>query len=161
NNEFNVQAPGYRKDILIAADVIEEVLRVYGYHKIVGKRLQPKSLGQLTYKQKTIRSLKQMLAGLGLNEVINYSLVSSNDIESFPLIGESVQVLMPLSDDRNTLRQSLIPGLLKNLNYHVARQMTNLSIFEIGHVFAQGIEKNHLAILINDKFIESNYLNRD
>jgi phenylalanyl-tRNA synthetase beta chain len=161
NHTFIVQAPGYRKDIVIETDVIEEVLRVYGYHKIEGKRLQPKSLGQLTYKQKTIRSLKQLLTGLGLNEVINYSLVSGNDIESFPLIGQSVQVLMPLSDDRNTLRQSLIPGLLKNLNYHVARQMSNLSIFEIGHVFAHGIEKNHLAILINDKYIDSNYLNRD
>src|SRR5690554_2281927 len=156
-----VKAPGYRKDILIEADVTEEVLRVYGYHKIEGKRLQPNSLGELTFKQKNIRNIKNMLAGLGLNEVINYSLVSQDDINEFPMIGKSVGVLMPLSDERDCLRQSLIPGLLKNLNYHLSRQMNNISIFEIGHVFAEGIEKNHLAILLNDKFLESNYLKQD
>ncbi len=156
-----VKAPGYRKDILIEADVTEEVLRVYGYHKIEGKRLQPNSLGELTFKQKNIRNIKSMLAGLGLNEVINYSLVSQDDINDFPMIGKSVGVLMPLSDERDCLRQSLIPGLLKNLNYHLSRQMNNISIFEIGHVFAEGIEKNHLAILLNDKFLESNYLKQD
>lgn len=156
-----VKAPGYRKDILIEADVTEEVLRVYGYHKIEGKRLQPNSLGELTFKQKNIRNIKNMLAGLGLNEVINYSLVSQDDINDFPMIGKSVGVLMPLSDERDCLRQSLIPGLLKNLNYHLSRQMNNISIFEIGHVFAEGIEKNHLAILLNDKFLESNYLKQD
>ncbi|MFA7417892.1 MAG: phenylalanine--tRNA ligase subunit beta [Acholeplasma sp.] len=156
-----VKAPGYRKDILIEADVTEEVIRVYGYHKIEGKRLQPNSLGELTFKQKNIRNIKNMLAGLGLNEVINYSLVSQDDIEDFPMIGKSVGVLMPLSDERNCLRQSLIPGLLKNLNYHLSRQMNNISIFEIGHVFAEGNEKNHLAILLNDKFLESNYLKQD
>src|SRR5690606_24291672 len=131
---------------------IEEVLRVYGYHKIKGEKLQPNSLGSLTTEQKNMRRLKQSLAGIGLNEVINYSLVSQQDVDDFPQFGKQVHVLMPLSDDRSILRQSLIPGLLKNLNYHLSRQMNHLSIFETGHVFAEGLEKNHLAILLNDKF---------
>lgn len=160
-NGLLVQAPGYRKDILIEADVIEEVLRVYGYHKIEGQRLQPNALGELTHSQKTMRKLKNTLVGLGLNEVINYSLVAPSDIDSFPQIGDVVKILMPLSDDRKVLRQSLIPGLLKNLNYHLSRQMNHISLFEAGHVFAQGIEKNHFAVLIQGNFLDTNYLKRD
>src|SRR5690554_4614803 len=161
NKTLYVQAPGYRKDILIEADVIEEVLRVYGYHHIEGKKLQPNLLGELSYSQKMNRALKQTLVGLGLNEVINYSLVSESDIESFPKVGESVSILMPLSDDRKILRQSLIPGLLKNLNYHLSRQMSHITLFEMGHVFAKNVEKNHLAVLINGNLLDSNYLKRD
>ncbi|MBG0762510.1 phenylalanine--tRNA ligase subunit beta [Acholeplasma laidlawii] len=161
NNTLLIQAPGYRKDILIEADVIEEVLRVYGYHHIEGKKLQPNLLGELSYSQKMNRALKHTLVGLGLNEVINYSLVSESDIESFPKVGESVSILMPLSDDRKILRQSLIPGLLKNLNYHLSRQMSHITLFEMGHVFAKDVEKNHLAVLINGNLLDSNYLKRD
>src|SRR5690554_1437130 len=99
-----VQAPSYRKDILIQADVTEEILRVYGYHKIEGKRLQPSSLGQLTPVQKNIRSLKNTLVGLGFNEVVNYSLGQEDDTSKFPKIGKSVRILTPLSDDRKYLR---------------------------------------------------------
>lgn len=156
-----VQAPSYRKDILIQADVTEEILRVYGYHKIEGKRLQPSSLGQLTPVQKNIRSLKNTLVGLGFNEVVNYSLGQEDDTSKFPKIGKSVRILTPLSDDRKYLRQSLIPGLLNNLNYHLSRQMQDLSLFEIGHVFAEGVEQNHLAVLLNGKYIDSSYLKQD
>ena len=62
-------------------------------------------------------------------------------MKSFPKVGESVSILMPLSDDRKILRQSLIPGLLKNLNYHLSRQMSHITLFEMGHVFAKDVSK--------------------
>ncbi|WP_025725129.1 phenylalanine--tRNA ligase subunit beta [Acholeplasma granularum] len=161
DNNIEVQAPDYRKDIEIEADVIEEILRVYGYHHIENKKVQPTSIGELSTKQKNIRKLKNMLSGFGLNEVINYSLVSQKEIKGFPQIGKNVEILMPLSDDRHILRQSLIPGLLKTLNYHLSRQITDLAIFETGHVFAEGIEQNNLAILLQSKLLDSSYLKQD
>lgn len=156
-----VKAPSYRKDILIEADLIEEIARIYGYDLIPNHKLLISNQGKLTHKQLMLRNLKHTMVGLGFNEVINYSLLSENDIYPFPQIGEPIQLLMPMSEDRMVLRQSLIPGLLQTIKYHLSRQMNDLALFEIGHVFAKGIEKNHLAFAIEGKVIDSTWIKND
>ncbi|CDR31284.1 Phenylalanine--tRNA ligase beta subunit [Acholeplasma oculi] len=158
SDKLNVLPPSYRKDILIPADVSEEILRIYGYQQVKLVNLSLSQMGGLSPKQKKMRSLKKELVGLGFNEVINYSLISPEDVLDYPIVGETVSLLMPMSEDRKVLRQSLIPGLIDHLNYTLKRQMENITTFEIGHVFAKDVEKNHLGILMQGNYIDKNYL---
>lgn len=154
---LKVAAPDYRKDILIEADIVEEIARIYGYNQIPNHALV-QNLGGLTPRQKQLRTLKHSLANMGLNEAITYSI--TGDIEGYPLIGETVEVLMPMSDDKKYLRQSLIPGLLSTISYHESRQITDLGFFEVGHVFAKNTEVEHLAIAITGNSFESTWLKK-
>ncbi len=158
---LTVQAPSYRKDILIPADVLEELARIYGYDNIPHQKLLISENGGLTDVQKKIRKLRHLCRGLGLNEVINYSLLSLDEINDFPVHGQSVHVLTPMSEDRKYLRQSLMQGLLQNVSYHAARQMNDVALFEIGHVFSKDNEKNHLGIIMQGNFIESTWHKND
>ena len=104
-----------------------------------------------------IRKIRHFLANQGLNEVINYSLVSEDDIDQYVTIGEAVSLLNPLSQDRKVLRQSLIKGLLSTVNYNQNRMQEDLFLFEIGHVFSKDREENRLAIALSNKYLENKW----
>ncbi len=152
---LTVAAPLYRKDILIEADLVEELARIYGYDRIPHHKLILSSRGGLTKTQKQLRELRHLLADLGLNETINYSI--TGDIEGYPTIGETIEILMPMSDEKKFLRQSLIPGLISTVSYHQTRQMMDVAIFEMGHVFAKGVEVNHLAVAVSGSLLKSSW----
>lgn len=161
NDKVVLTAPSYRNDISIEADLVEEIARIYGINKIPNEKRTFDSIGLLTPYQKNIRRLRHLLANLGFNEVINYSLVKRTDLDLTMSLGNRVEVLMPMSEDRKTLRQSLISGLLNNASYHMRRQMEDLAFFEIGKVFAENIEINHLALLLTGKWIDTLYDKKD
>ncbi len=156
--DLKVVVPDYRKDISIEADLVEEIARIYGYDNIPHHRLQIEHLGGFTKEQKHQRTLRHLLANLGLNEVINYSITGT--IDDFPKIGETIGVLMPMAEDKKYLRQSLMPGLLSSISYHQSRQMNDLGFFEMGHVFAKNLEVNHLAVALSGTWIHSEWLKR-
>lgn len=157
DNFYELTIPSYRNDITIDADVLEEVARYCGLDLIENQTLLHKHIGKLTDKQKTIRKIRHFLANQGLNEVINYSLVSEDDIEQYVTIGEAVSLLNPLSQDRKVLRQSLIKGLLSTVNYNQNRMQEDLFLFEIGHVFSKDREENRLAIALSNKYLENKW----
>ncbi|MBU1141298.1 MAG: phenylalanine--tRNA ligase subunit beta [Firmicutes bacterium] len=148
-DSYLVKAPSYRKDILIKADLLEEIARMYGLDKIPMHTIDQEATGRLTFKQKRLRALRHHLANLGLNEIISYSLIASKDIHRYQNIGEPVSVLMPLSEDKKTLRQSLVHGLLETISYNQSRQQTSVAVFEIGNCFAKDIENLHLGIALS------------
>ncbi|MBU1094590.1 MAG: phenylalanine--tRNA ligase subunit beta [Firmicutes bacterium] len=143
---YLIQAPSYRKDILIKADLLEEIARIYGLDHIPMRAINQEAKGQLTFKQKRLRGLRHQFANLGLHEIISYSLIAPNDVHRFQNLGEPVSVLMPLSEDKKTLRQSLVHGLVEAISYNQSRQQANVAIFEIGNCFAQGVESMHLGV---------------
>jgi phenylalanyl-tRNA synthetase beta chain len=158
---FYVKAPSYRNDILISADVIEEVARMYGLNNIETKRHPVNQKGQLTHKQKRIRYLRHTLSKKGFYEVITYSLTSMNDLNRFASIGEPVHILSPLSEERKYLRQSLMGGLLGTIRYNQSRQIEDVSIFEVGKVFAKDIETLKLGIALTGKLYASGWQNQN
>lgn len=149
NDMILVKAPSYRKDILIEADLLEEVARMYGLDRIPMKSIDKPLPGKLSFKQKRLRQMRHHFANLGLNEVITYSLLSPEVVHHYGNIGEPVSILMPLSEDRKTLRQSLIHGLLDSIAYNQSRQMNDVAIFEIGNGFAQGVETLLLGVALS------------
>ena len=146
---YSVKAPSYRRDIKIFADVLEEVVRIYGMDNVVSKSLSNTSSKGLSDKQIRTRTLRTYLSNLGLNEVITYSLMEENQVTLYDQIGEKLSVLKSMSSERTTLRQSLINGLINTYKYNKARKNNNINIFEIGNVYAKDIEQQKLSLLLS------------
>lgn len=145
---LEVKAPSYRSDILIFADVLEEVLRIYGLDNVKMESLITTSSKGLTDSQKMVRKLRHYLSDFGLNEVITYSLLKEENVNKYNTIGDVVKVIKPISNDRRVIRQSLINGLVDAMHYNQNRMNNNVNLFEIGNVYAKDIEQRKLAILL-------------
>lgn len=152
---LNVVVPSYRRDIKIVEDLIEEVGRIYGMDKIEGKL---PVLDTIKGKyDKTKRAIKHKLADLGLNETISYTLIPKDEVHKFTK-DEFTEVMLndPMSEDRNTLRYSLIYSLLEVYKYNKDRNNSNVCIFEIGKGFYKKedsyFEENKLCVLMSGEY---------
>ncbi|HBU79587.1 MAG TPA: phenylalanine--tRNA ligase subunit beta [Muricauda sp.] len=144
--------PAYRVDVTREVDVIEEILRVYGYNNIDFKEKLNASIAKTSrFENYRIQDLVgNMLAAKGFYEIMTNSLVSS-DITSTD--DSAVQMLNPLSSDLSVLRTSMLHSGLQTVSYNHNRQKTDLKLFEFGKTYhkvnGEHIEKQHLAIFIS------------
>ena len=151
-NNLQVVVPTRRLDITIKEDLIEEVSRIYGLSKVVGK--QPcLEIKKGSYDSWT-RAIRQKMAFLGLNETLSYTLIPNSESHKYTLDEyEEINVQDPMTDDRRTLRYSLIPSLYAIFEYNDKRNNHDVSIFEIGKGFSkrdgQYFEQNKLAVLMS------------
>ena len=155
NNIIKVTVPTRRLDVKIEEDLIEEVGRIYGMDNIQGKL--PVLESRLGKFDKTKREIKNKLVDLGLNETLTYSLIPQSEVHKFTNdTFEEIMLADPMSEDRNTLRYSLIYSLKEVYNYNAARNNTDISIFEIGKTYYKENneykEKNKLAILLSGNY---------
>ncbi len=157
-----VTVPNRRLDINIKEDLIEEIARLYGYDKMPNTLPAMSNAGGMSVYQKERRKLRRTLASLGLNEVMNYSLLDKDANKEFVLDPnnnwEELKVLQPLSGEHEYLRQNLAVGLVQTAKYNQARRESNLALFEIGKVYykleEESKEREHLGILLSGKFID-------
>jgi phenylalanyl-tRNA synthetase beta chain len=132
------QVPSFRVDMKREADLIEEIARLYGVDKIPATPPRG-AIGASAFDavHDEIAEARRLLAGLGLNEAQGQTLISETaaKLAAGP---DSSQVTLrhPLSGDMNTLRPSLLPGLLDSLRYNISRKNNDVALFEIGRVFA-------------------------
>ena len=152
---IKVSVPRRRIDISIKEDLIEEVGRIYGVDNIEGKLPEmPMKAGSY---DKTSREIRNKMVSLGLNETLSYILVNEKEAKRFTKDdAEAVKLLSPLSEDRNTLRHSVLPSLYKIYEYNVAHYNKNISIFELGKAFykkgEEYGEENHVAVLMTGDY---------
>ena len=129
-----VKVPSRRLDISIKEDLIEEVSRIYGVDNIQGK-LPVVPMRKGSY-DKTQREIRNKMIALGLNETLSYILINDREVNGYTLDEfEPLKLLAPITEDRNTLRYSIIPSLYKIYEYNYARGQKDVSIFEIGKGF--------------------------
>ncbi len=152
---LTVSVPSRRLDINIKEDLIEEAGRIYGMDNIKGK-LPVLNVITGTYN-KTRRQIKNKLVDLGLNETLSYTLIPYNNVKEFTIDDfEPISLADPMSEDRNTLRYSLLYSLKEIYKYNKDRNLENISIFEMGKGFYKedGIykETNKLAILMTGDY---------
>lgn len=134
NDKMVVTVPTRRLDISIKEDLIEEVGRIYGVNNIKGK-LPVVSMKKGSY-DKTTRQIRNKMISLGYNEVLSYSLVNEQEASQYTNDSfEAVKLMDPLTEDRSTLRYSMIPSLMKIWEYNKKRNIKDISIFEIGKGF--------------------------
>jgi len=129
-----VIVPRRRLDISIPEDLIEEVSRIYGVDNIQGKLpVVPMRRGG---KDNTLREIRNKMVDLGLNETLTYILINDKEVHKYTNDEfEELKLLDPMTEDRNVLRYSLIPSLVKTYEYNKAHYNKDVSIFEIGKGF--------------------------
>lgn len=157
NNSDNitVTVPTRRIDISIKEDLIEEVGRIYGINNIEGK-LPKLGIKQGSY-DKTTREIRNKLVDLGLNEVLTQIFLNDEVANKYIENNyEIVKLLDPLSIEKNSLRYSLIPSLLKVYDYNKDRNLKDITIFEMAKGFYKKGEKfgedNKLCILMSGEY---------
>ena len=123
-----------RLDINIKEDLIEEVSRIYGVDNIEGKLpVVPMKRGS---RNNTIREIRNKMVDLGLNETLTYILVNDKEVKRYTNDEfEELRLLDPMTEERNTLRYSMIPSLVKTYEYNKAHYNKDVCIFEIGKGF--------------------------
>ncbi|MDX2443302.1 MAG: phenylalanine--tRNA ligase subunit beta [Bacteroidales bacterium] len=148
-----VKVPLYRVDVTREADVIEEVLRIFGYNQV---EINPKSVGSLNHfdkpdKEKITDNISTLLTSNGFYEIMANSLTKSEYYDKSNAFNgkESVGLSNPLSQDLNTMRQSLIFGGLETILYNINRKRSNLKLFEFGSCYWLSEKGNSNSILGN------------
>jgi phenylalanyl-tRNA synthetase beta chain len=133
---WTVTPPSYRSDITLGADLVEEVARIVGYNNIPitlpTGQAAPQALSAPTIVE---RQARQVLVGRGFSEVITYSFISNERASQFIPAAEKLVLANPISAEMDTMRPSLLPGLIETAVYNLNRQTNSVQIFEIGLVF--------------------------
>jgi phenylalanyl-tRNA synthetase beta chain len=141
DGQISVAAPTYRRDVTHMADLAEEVARLYGYDKIPATLPPSRTVGERNAFQKFQMELRQMLQGLGLSEIITYSLNAKDTAGKLgfasetPPFSRTVELLTPLSAEQAVMRTTLANGMLETLAFNIKRRQTDLAFFEIARVY--------------------------
>ena len=138
DNKFTVTIPNRRLDVEEnKADIIEEVGRLYGYDNIKATLpvLETKN-GQYIGNVKYRKSISKRLRSLGLNEARTYTLISEEEDNLFDYDKhDKIKLLRPMSSDKAVIRRSLIPSLLKTIDYNVNHNVKNILLYEIANTY--------------------------
>jgi phenylalanyl-tRNA synthetase beta chain len=163
-DELKLEIPTYRVDVTREVDVIEEILRIYGYNNVETTQKLKSSLSYTEEidKEKYGEAISEFLAGKGFNEIMCNSITKAGyytELKTYPK-ENLVMLHNPLSNDLNAMRQTLLFGGLETIAFNRNRQRTDLKLFEIGncyqllnkeetqHVLENYSEESHLGIFI-------------
>ncbi|WP_203296495.1 phenylalanine--tRNA ligase subunit beta [Luteirhabdus pelagi] len=157
--------PAYRNDVTREADVIEEILRVYGYNNIAFTEKLNASIAvnQPIEDYKVQNAAANQLTALGFHEMMANSLTNPKYSEVSEKINESYTVTMlnPLSNELAALRQSMLFGVLEAVAYNKNRRIDNVKLFEFGKTYhnfpGSREEKKHLSIAISGQKTEESW----
>jgi phenylalanyl-tRNA synthetase beta chain len=157
--------PAYRNDVQREVDVIEEILRVYGYNNIkITDKLNASISNTSKYESYKIENvIANQLVGQGFYEILNNSLTSDKYTDFSGQLQEAseVKILNPLSKDLSVMRQSLIFSGLESIAFNINRQQTDLKLFEFGKTYhnseAHKEELNHLSIFVTGNKTEKHW----
>lgn len=147
-----VEVPTNRDDVEREIDLIEEVARLYGYRQIDKILPSSKVTGSLSSLQRFRRRIGSLAVGLGFYEAWSATLLAPGEQEAIGDPGPFIEVDNPLASEESVLRRSLMPGLLRALQFNLNRNESNIRLFEIGKVFSlfddQIIETERVAFLL-------------
>ena len=172
---LTLEIPAYRVDVTRPCDVVEDILRIYGYNNVEIPTQLKSSLvikGDEDQKHKLANLVSEQLVGQGFNEILNNSLTKGAYYEgrnAYP-VENSVKIMNPLSTDLNVMRQTLLFGGLESIQHNVNRKRQNLRFFEFGNVYTFDSEKQnddnpmqaykeqyHCSLLITGKRVEGSW----
>jgi len=176
-DKFILLIPTYKVDVTREVDIVEEILRIYGYNniEITGKINSSISSRPVPDLEKIQNSIADYLVGQGMSEIMNNSLTRAEYVEINDDLSsdKNVNLLNPLSKDLNILRQTLLHGGLETVSYNINRKSPNLKLFEFGKVYklnnsfekTAGItnytEEKHLMLIATGKESRNQWSSND
>jgi len=136
NDSFIVTPPSFRFDLKIEEDLIEEVIRIYGYDNIPA--LTPvapiKMLEQISHKKNKI-DIKRFIANLGYNEIISYSFISRETEEGFHSNEDIIELKNPIASQMNVMRSRIWGSHIEALTQNINRGQTQVRLFEVASTY--------------------------
>ena len=175
-DSLTVEIPAYRVDVTRPCDVVEDILRIYGYNNVEIPTQLKSSLvikGDEDQKHKLANLVSEQLVGAGFNEILNNSLTKAayyDEQQSEHL----VRIMNPLSSDLNVMRGTLLFGGLESIAHNANRKNGNCRFFEFGNVYSFSPEKqndedpmqaykeqNHLGLWLTGKRVEGSWAHAD
>ena len=140
-DELQLLVPTYRVDVQRPCDVVEDILRVYGYNNVEFGETLHSSLsykGETDVKQHMQTLISEQLTATGFNEILNNSLTAVSYYEGSEIypIGNCVKLLNPLSSDLGVMRQTLLYGGLESISHNINHKSGNLRFYEFGNVYS-------------------------
>ena len=176
---LKLEVPAYRVDVQRACDVVEDILRIYGYNNVEIPTSVKSSLtikGDVDRSNKLANLVSEQLVGQGFNEILNNSLTKEayyNDLKVYAP-NHLVRVINPLSSDLNVMRQTLLYGGLESISHNANRKNGNLRMFEFGNCYFFDADKKndekvlsgysedtHLGIWLTGKRVEGSWAHAD
>ena len=176
---IKLEVPGYRVDVQRPCDVVEDILRIYGYNNVEIPTSVKSSLtikGDIDRSNKLLNLVSEQLVGQGFNEILNNSLTKEayyNDLQTYAP-AHLVRVINPLSSDLNVMRQSLLFGGLESIAHNANRKSANLRMFEYGNCYYFDADKKngekvlsgysedaHLGLWLSGKRVEGSWAHAD
>ena len=176
---LTLEIPAYRVDVQRPCDVVEDVLRIYGYNNVEIPTQLKSSLvikGDEDQKHKLANTVSEQLVGEGFNEILNNSLTKGAyyiEYNTYPEVN-CVKIMNPLSTDLNVMRQTLLFGGLESIQHNVNRKRQNLRFFEFGNVYTFTPEKQndddpmqaykeqyHAALWVTGKRVEGSWAHKN
>lgn len=176
---LTLDVPPYRVDVQRDCDVIEDILRIYGYNNVEIPTTLKSSLttkGEVDYSQKLQNLISEQLVGCGFNEILNNSLTAASYYEGLETYkNENLVYLMnPLSNDLNVMRQTLLFGGLESIQHNANRKNADLKFFEFGNCYFYNAEKKnpekvlaayaeeyHLGLWVTGKRVSNSWAHPD
>jgi len=157
-----ITIPNYRHDVTRECDVIEEVLRIFGYNNIQTSTKLNISVIKNQKKEFYYNNLiASFLCDMGFNEVMNNSLVKENNINN----NMSINLINSISQDISVMRTELVSGILKTIDYNINRKSTKNNFFEFGSTYHNNkgnyVQNNILSIVMCGDLINSNWLHQE
>ena len=144
NNKIETTVPSFRfEDLEREIDLIEEIARIYGYNNINSQpTILSNNRGKYSKAQSTVKGIRQLLADIGSNEVMNYSFISMDDFSGLGLGKEKdfknyIEIMNPINEDFKIMRTMLLPSLINTAKNNINRNTRDVSIFEISKVFIE------------------------
>jgi phenylalanyl-tRNA synthetase beta chain len=150
--EAEVLVPSWRLDVTREVDLAEEVGRHFGLGRVASALPPAGRPGTLRRSQRRERRIREVLAGVGFTEIVNYAFAAAAQMDGAP--ETRVRLANPLTEEQDTLRTSLVvPGLLSTLRTNLRLGRRDVAVFELGRVFARegGVprEERRLAVLLS------------
>jgi phenylalanyl-tRNA synthetase beta chain len=152
-DEVDVEVPGFRRDISMEDDLVEEIIRVWGYDKIPSAA--PTGALRLVTEPESVRqerAVRQALAAAGLTEAMTYSFSDPDLAAALPsLDGDApMRLLNPLGQDASLMRRHPLEGILGTVALNLRRQQPNVRVFEVGRTYGraeEGIREPSWAVI--------------
>ena len=175
---LTLEIPAYRVDVQRPCDVVEDILRIYGYNNVEIPTQLKSSLvikGDEDCKHKLANLISEQLVGEGFNEILNNSLTKAAYYEDEQNANPTlVRIMNPLSSDLNVMRQTLLFGGLESIQHNVNRKRQNLRFFEFGNIYTFDPEKKndddpmqaykeqyHAALWVTGKRVEGSWAHKN
>lgn len=138
NDVLQLEVPRYRYDVTRDIDVVEEILRIYGYNEYpkddhLSSTISVKSPTDISVAMQ--KRISEQLTGAGFNEILNNSLSKASYYTEEIQKKQAVQVMNPLSNDLSTMRMTLMYGGLETINFNLNRQASGIRLYEFGNCY--------------------------